>query len=584
MNLRLLLEDYLGLMREEGELDAFLPLLLSAMKHQVIVRAQKGPRQYGVDVVSVGPGTNGRRTLFLWLIKCGDIGRTEWSSGPQAVRPSIEDVGDVYLPTHVPPQYAELPKRLVVLTNGEYKSTIGETLSQYLKAWSAQQKVEAHFEGGSTLAAWTEEYLLDENALPSSARTLFRRMLANISSPELCIQAGRQLIDTLLNEATEPAKNVNGQRKRHLIGLRAIRTALSILHLAGQKEQNLLASCRVSEFAVLAIWARFQAVIESDGNPVAKEFSETLFQMLNVGLAYHSKLEPFYLVKDALAYSAPDSIVVAERVFGELGRLGLHGSTWALYGAQGNFGPAIELAQIYGTRIAALLESHSCSASPVYDHQAIDIHAALLCLMAVKRQDIAKRWLRNIIIRLLNVVELKKYWPMFATYEELLEVRHGDAELEPELASTDILIPVLAIWTGALGMEDGYAAIRDKLLPRLEGKTLNVWSPDKGFDLVVSDQAKLNEHGVGEALGSLPGDPRQFLSDMTTPLSEVQSIEQQPWYRFQIPYIPIAAALHWRLQIPREMMAKQVMALTQASVVDQGVVASPKPAPPPVGN
>ncbi|MES2106963.1 MAG: hypothetical protein V4634_23305 [Pseudomonadota bacterium] len=36
MSLTLLLEDFLGLMREEGELDKFLPLLLSGMGHHIV--------------------------------------------------------------------------------------------------------------------------------------------------------------------------------------------------------------------------------------------------------------------------------------------------------------------------------------------------------------------------------------------------------------------------------------------------------------------------------------------------------------------------------------------------------------------
>ena len=107
-SLRLLLEDFLGLMREEGELDVYLPLLMSAMGHEVVYRAQKGPRQYGVDICSVGRDEDGVRKLFLWLVKCGDIGRQDWNSGPQSVRQSIDDVGDVYLHSHVAPQHAGL--------------------------------------------------------------------------------------------------------------------------------------------------------------------------------------------------------------------------------------------------------------------------------------------------------------------------------------------------------------------------------------------------------------------------------------------------------------------------------------------
>lgn len=135
-SLRLLLEDFLGLMREEGELDVFLPLLLSAMGHELVYRAQKGPRQYGVDISSVGKDEDGKKKLFLWLVKRGNIGRRDWDSGEQSIRQSMEDVGDTYLTSHIAPQHSKLPRKLVVLTNGDFNAALNLTMSSYLKAWS----------------------------------------------------------------------------------------------------------------------------------------------------------------------------------------------------------------------------------------------------------------------------------------------------------------------------------------------------------------------------------------------------------------------------------------------------------------
>ena len=37
-----------------------------------------GTRQYGADVIAVGPDTDGVRKLFLFSIKRGDLTRQEW--------------------------------------------------------------------------------------------------------------------------------------------------------------------------------------------------------------------------------------------------------------------------------------------------------------------------------------------------------------------------------------------------------------------------------------------------------------------------------------------------------------------------
>jgi hypothetical protein len=56
--------------------------------------------------------------------------------------------------------------------------------------------------------------------------------------------------------------------------------------------------------------------------------------------------------------------------------------------------------------------------------------------------------------------------------------------------------------------------------------------------------------------------PAEFLSLLATPLAGVASIERSAWYQFRAAYIPLLAALHWRLQVPREMLVKQAIAVS----------------------
>ena len=354
-SLRLLLEDFLSLMREEGELDVYLPLLLSAMGHEIVYRAQKGTRQYGVDISSVGKDEDGKKKLFLWLVKCGDIGRRDWNSGDQSIRPSIDDVGDTYLASHVAPQHAKLTKKLVVLTNGDFNAAINLTIAQYLTMWTVRLGVEAATVNGSTLAAWTERYLLDEHVLPEKNRALLRRMLANVGTPELSIAVGQALIQDLVSAAKNPARSASAKRKQQLGALRGIRTALSVLQIWAQNERNLLAPYRLAEFAVLCVWAGMHGEVLAGNRDVAHEFAELLFQMAAIAETYHERVQPYYVTQDAFAHVLPDSLIVTDTVFSELGRLGLQGCIWACHAVQGAGLMAEGLASVYVNRVLALL-------------------------------------------------------------------------------------------------------------------------------------------------------------------------------------------------------------------------------------
>ena len=561
MSLQLLLEDFLGLMKEEGELDVYLPLLLSAMGHEIVYWAQKGTRQYGVDIVSVGVDKDGRKKLFLWLVKCGDIGRSEWSSGEQSIRPSIEDVGDVYLKSHIAPQHRLLIKKLVVLTNGEYKASIAQTLATYLSSWSDKHEVETEIVNGSTLAAWSEAHLLDEHVLPPESKTLFRRMLANVSAPELCIQVGRMLVTKLLTDGLQPAKSANAKRKRQLGAMRAVRMALRVLFIWGQNEGNLLASYRLAEFSLLALWSHYQLEITSVDKEVVKEYSELLIELLRVGDAYHLKLDGFYAVMDAFATVLPDNLLVTERVFDELGRLGLQGFLSAQFGAMTGAPHAIDRAHHFASRVRALIASHGCAASPCYDNQSIDVHVALLCLVSTGLVAEAKEWLSQLIARLANVSG-SRLAPSTATFHEALELRHGYAELEKQWHSTSTLVPILAFWTAALEMSEAYQFLRTTVVAKMSETTMNVWSSDAGFDGLLWNPQLLFAHGVGEALHTLQEDPADLLAALSVPLTGVASIVEASWYSLRSPYLPLLAAVHWRLQAPREMLVKHIGALT----------------------
>ena len=561
-SLRLLLEDYLGLMREEGELDVFLPLLMSAMSHEIVYRAQKGTRQYGVDIVSLGKDSDGVKKLFLWLVKCGDIARSDWDSGPQSIRQSINDVGDVYLRSHLAPQHGRLKKKLLVVTNGDFSSNLNETIAAFLESWSSSKKVEAEQLNGSALATLTEKFLLDEYILPKETRSLLRRMIANVSSPELCISVGQELIDAMAEYAVAPARSSNAQTKRLLTGLRGIRTALSVLQIWAQKEQNLLAPYRLSEYAMLVMWSHFHKEMANTSD-YTSEFAQLVGQLLNIAEAYHRRMEPYYSVQDAFAHRLPESLLVSEQVFDEIGRLGIQGCICASLASQLPSGSSFEIAaHLQADRIRRLLKSHSCTALPAYDHHATNIHIALVLLLLTGHDEEVKKWIHDICTRFGYATNSPKYLPMCVAFDELLPVHHGAEPLREEFYSTTTLIPILLTWTAALDIRDGYDFLRTRILEKCKSLSMtpNFWSSDAGYESTMSSHRKLYAHGVGESFFVIPELPEDFLAYMSKPLDGVESIGKSSWFEFHAPYIPMIAALHWQCQLPREMIVLQALA------------------------
>ncbi len=101
--MKLIIKEYLVSLRERGELDALLPDLLSQMGLRVFSRPGRGPREFGVDIAAAGKIEDETEKVYLLSVKSGNLGRKDWDSGLQSLRPSLNEIIDVYIPTHLPP-------------------------------------------------------------------------------------------------------------------------------------------------------------------------------------------------------------------------------------------------------------------------------------------------------------------------------------------------------------------------------------------------------------------------------------------------------------------------------------------------
>ncbi len=564
-SLRLLLEDYLSLMKEDGELDAFVPLLLSAMGHEIIFRPQKGIRQYGVDALSVGPDEDGTRKYFMWLIKRGAVDRTAWDAGSQSVHQSMQEVGTVHLRLHVRTEFSALPKKLVVLTNGDFSQSLEQNLKGAADDWRERFHTEIEYANGSRLARWTEKHLLNEYVLTAPSRPLFRRLLANVDAYEVGFAAGVQFIDSLVSNARMAEGTKGAKRKRLLTILRGIRTSLLVLYVWGLNEKNLVVPYRVTEYAVLKLWQEFHADLLSRDADVIPEFQSVLAQLFQVAFAYHQGMWLYYQTENAFAATLGDNLLVANRVFEEIGRLGLQGTMCAFFAVSENSDLLAQRVEVYATGLQLLLGSHSCAASPAFEHQAVDVHAALLLLLMTGRKELAVNWVESMTMRFFRVVTgYPRFRPIAAAFDDALLIRQGFEEPSQDFFETTIFAPILLLWTAALGLDEAYRFLRDEVGPKLGKTSLNFWVAPENHDSLMADGRALTSAGAGQTPSiSTLGEPEEFLQRYAQPFARLPSIENSSWHQLRAAYIPLLSALFWRLQLPREMLFKQALAVTR---------------------
>ncbi|WP_321943296.1 hypothetical protein [Paraburkholderia tropica] len=566
MSLEILVEEYLATMKEDGELDKFLPILLTAMGHVIISKPQKGVRQSGGDLLSVGKDDDdGKKKVFVWVIKCGDIDRAAWNSGEQAVRQTLDSVVDVYLQANLSPSRQHLPKKVCIVTNGEFKQNVQQEITGYLRLYQERYQVETEEVNGSSLANWTGRHMLDERVLPEAQRSLMRRALANVELPEASIEHARLLITGLFQSA-RLATGSDRVRQRKVTGLlRAVALFNAILFGWARQGNNLESAYLAAEFSILAAWAFVHESEWGEKAWIRPLFTQFLAHYMVVTATYHAKLEPYYRTQGAFGIALRDSSLVAERVFEEIGRLGAASVTLAQMAKVPNAELLSVAANDLADKLVALLQTHTVCTVPCYDRNAIDISCGMAALLMSRRVDSAREWLHGLVHRLVNALQSRIYAPLSSdSFDDLVAIRHGQMTLHDDLLHVTTLVPTLALWCHKLNCPEEYTILRERVLPLFNGATLNVWFADKEYENLLASPAKLVESGFGTAI-HLPDALDALPSAFPNCSGDMLALDDFKALRYGLAGVAFVASRHWKLQLPHDIPYKVSTPLEDAA-------------------
>src|SRR5215467_3417987 len=172
--MKLLFRSYLASLRERDELDAILPDLLSELGYTVYSRPQRGTAQAGVDIAAVGKDDDGERKVFLFSVKQGDLTRQSWDGTPQALRGSLNEILDTYIPTKIPKRYQNLKIVICLVFGGDMQEQVRGGVTGFIKR-NTTKRISFDEWNGDKLAGLLLEGLLREEIMPKALRSHFQK-------------------------------------------------------------------------------------------------------------------------------------------------------------------------------------------------------------------------------------------------------------------------------------------------------------------------------------------------------------------------------------------------------------------------
>ena len=506
--MRLVLQEYLAMLKESGELDVLLPDLLSAMGINPLSRPGRGARQYGVDVAAVGVDPiDGVRRLFLVTIKRGDITRSVWDSGPDTVRPSINEIVDVYLPNHVAAEHHALPRKIVLATGGEMRQEVELNWTSFVNGFarrvSDEPTLDFEFWGGPRIADLIEVYLLDEYLFPEGARSRLRKTIALADQNESEPTQFYDLVEDVLFGATEPS--LNRDRKALVV----VTLSTSLVAVWSRDVGNSLNGVVCAEHAVLRCWDWLRTRGYLDVPDFSASFARLYGVYIDAIREYFKRVEPFCRVRDGLFGWGGDEVEYPLRVLETGGILGLlvlgllRASEMA--DADDDREDLVDEARQVSAVLGEMLSNNRGGATPVYDGHAIEIAIMLLALVKSGRDSEAQAFLGELAWRVPFGRAVRQRFPVATDrYEDLVALSFGEPVDWEQITAFSTLVPVLAGWIGRIAGEAGYSAFRGAIESAFQGTNLQVWYPDADSEAVYLSENAADATGVTEASLVLP--------------------------------------------------------------------------------
>lgn len=481
--MRFLINEYISLLKEDRELDTLITDLLIGMNVIPISKPQKG-RQFGVDIAAVGiDPEDGLKKIFLIAIKQGNLTRTSWDSGVNAVRPTFNEILDTYISIFLTTVYQKLPKKIILCTNGHITQPVQPNYTLFVNE-NSKEDIEFSFWGINEISKMVDEYLFTEKLFPSNLQSLLRKTLAFLDLADYDLRHFYLLIQEIFKEQEK-------QKQRILKRMRLMRMCLGILFKWSQDIDNLKPSFLAAERCVLLCWNWVQKGNHLDKKYVGQEFYQLHFLKREIGVVLFNKLSEHYRTQHSIHRYSKNELEYSLTVWEHIGIVAVIGLAELKEVGFNYNNNNQEVAEFYFNSALYIIETlndlirvNPPSIYPQYDEHSIEISLALNLFLKTNRIEMAKDWLKRLAMGIQDAFVLTSFFPLFRkSFDKLVDIQHG---LDKSKNESSMILPILIEFCVLLEDNETYETIKNFVNEHLPKINQQLWLPTEDTELLIT--------------------------------------------------------------------------------------------------
>lgn len=565
MSIKLVLSHYLAGLRERNELDALLPELLTAMGHSVLSVAQVGVNQAGVDVVSTYPDAEGKKVVYLFVIKFGDVGREAFFGGQQAIQPSIREASGTYIRSRLQEEFRHCEKKIILLSNGLLKQEAQESFAALTEEVAERPLQKLEFWGTYQLTPFIEEHIFNEALLLAKGTGDLRAALATLEQTDVSVRHFTKFVDACMAVREEEGKLSGVSRtKYHLRRCAAAAMGWAVLLVWCRTEGNLKPGVVCGEYLLLRLWADSVRAGLEKNRQVNERLSYLLHLQAESQLRYFSKLSPYLLNRQVMLGYRRETVFYLDLAFEELGRMGLTLLMLQHLGEPGKYRSQVR------ELLARFLSEHSGCSLPNLDGQSIDMSLALLALIAEGDSVSSKAVLLN-TVNYFNAAVRRENWLPVDTdmIEDAVSLQEGKVDPQAYF-HTSTLFPLLGTFAALMGEQDCLEQLNEIAVSKLKDVTLERWYPSVELETLTGSGKHFGSIGISRAVAKLRSSPADEQAASAKLPDGAADTEDFKWTNSPFEVLSAVSARFYRHPVPIGYLIKKAsLALAAAPAESQ---------------